>query len=37
MKATDIGELLAKITTIAFFVISYCIVSSLDFKLLYGG
>lgn len=33
----EIGELLAKITIVAFFVISYCIVSSLDFKLLYGG
>ena len=33
----EIGELLAKISIIAFFVTSYCIVSTLDFKLLYGG
>ena len=37
MKAYQIGELLAKISIIAFFAISYCIVSTLDFKLLYGG
>lgn len=33
----EIGELLAKISIILFFIISYCVVSSLDFKLLYGG
>lgn len=33
----EIGELLAKIAIIAFFVLSYCIVSTLDFKVLYGG
>lgn len=33
----EIGELLAKITIVTFFIISYCVVSSLDFKLLYGG
>lgn len=33
----EIGELLAKITIMVFFVLSYCVVSTLDFKLLYGG
>lgn len=37
MKAYQVGELLAKISIIAFFVISYCIVSILDFKVLIGG
>lgn len=37
MKAYQVGELLAKITIIAFFFISYCVVSTMDFKLLYGG
>ena len=35
--SNEIGELLAKISIIMFFVLSYCIVSTLDFKLLYGG
>ena len=33
----EIGKLLAKISIILFFIISYCVISSLDFKLLYGG
>ena len=37
MKAYNIGELLAKIAIIVFFVLSYCIVSTLDFKVLIGG
>lgn len=37
MNAEKIGELIAKITIVTFFVISYCIVSSLDFIVMYGG
>ena len=37
MKAYQVGELLAKISILAFFVISYCLVSTLDFKVLIGG
>lgn len=33
----EIGELLAKISIIAFFVLSYCIVSTLDYKMLIMG
>lgn len=33
----EIGELLAKIAIIAFFVLSYCIVSRLDYLVLIGG
>lgn len=32
----EIGELLAKIAIIAFFVLSYCIVSRLDYLVLVG-
>jgi len=37
MKTYNIGELLAKITTWLFFIGSYCLISTLDFKVLYGG
>ena len=37
MKAYQIGELLAKIAIVIFFVISFCVVSSLDFWAMYGG
>lgn len=33
----EIGELLAKIAIIVFFVLSYCIVSRLDYLILIGG
>lgn len=32
----EIGELLAKISIIVFFVLSYCIVSRLDYLVLIG-
>jgi hypothetical protein len=36
MKAYNIGELLAKVAIIAFFILSYCIVSRLDYLVLIG-
>ena len=36
MKAKEFGELLAKIAIIASFVLSYCIISRLDYLVLIG-
>ena len=33
----EIGELIAKIIILLFFIGGYCLMSTLDFNLLYGG
>lgn len=36
-KAYEIGQLLAKISIVVFLILMYCLISTLDFKMLICG